>query len=129
MILTKNFRKQEFESRDGADMPQSVFKNIQEVADNLQVLRDYLGVPIHINSAYRSPKHNKNIGGKSKSYHLKGMAVDISVKHHSPRKVRRAILKLIRIGGMKEGGIGLYNGFVHYDIRGYKARWNNSTIF
>jgi len=25
---------------------------------------------------------------------------------------------------MKEGGLGLYNTFVHYDIRGTKARWD-----
>jgi len=24
---------------------------------------------------------------------------------------------------MTEGGIGIYKGFVHYDIRGTKARW------
>ena len=30
---------------------------------------------------------------------------------------------------MKEGGVGLYNGFVHYDIRGTKARWDNSSLF
>jgi len=32
---------------------------------------------------------------------------------------------LIRAGKMKEGGVGLYvsQGFVHYDIRGTRARW------
>lgn len=127
--MTKNFRKQEFESRDGADMPIFAYDNLKIVVGNLQVLRDYLGVPIHINSGYRSPRHNQKIGGVRNSYHTKGMAVDISVKNLSPRKVRRAILRLIKVGAMKEGGIGLYNGFVHYDIRGTKARWNKTTLF
>jgi hypothetical protein len=25
---------------------------------------------------------------------------------------------------MLQGGLGLYDSFVHYDIRGTKARWN-----
>jgi hypothetical protein len=28
---------------------------------------------------------------------------------------------------MKEGGLGLYNSWVHYDIRGKKIRWDKST--
>ena len=33
------------------------------------------------------------------------------------------IEKLIKEGKMKQGGIGIYKGFIHYDIRGTKARW------
>jgi len=25
---------------------------------------------------------------------------------------------------MKQGGLGLYDSFVHYDVRGVKARWD-----
>ncbi|GAA3623273.1 hypothetical protein GCM10022397_06230 [Flavivirga jejuensis] len=53
MRLTTNFSKMEFDSRDGAVMPDSIIKNIKELAKNLQVVRDYLGEPIHINSGYR----------------------------------------------------------------------------
>lgn len=129
MKLTKNFSLNEFSSRDGSQMGSVARNNIQILAENLQRLRDYLGVPIHISSGYRSYSHNKAVGGKKNSFHLKGMAADIVVKNMKPKKVRKAILKLIKVGGMSEGGIGIYNGFVHYDIRGYQARWNNTTLF
>lgn len=129
MKLTKNFSKQEFESKDGALMGTVALHNVKKLAENLQRLRDFLGVPIHINSGYRSFEHNKRIGGRKGSFHVKGMAADIAVKNMKPKKVRKAILELIKVGGMSEGGIGLYNGFVHYDIRGVKARWDESTLF
>ena len=58
MKLTKNFSKREFDSKDGYVMPLEVFKNVQKLAENLQVLRDELQAPITINSGYRSLKHN-----------------------------------------------------------------------
>ncbi len=128
MKLTKNFSKQEFESKDGSIMGSVALNNVKKLAENLQVIRDYVGEPIHINSGYRSIKHNENVGGKKGSYHLRGMAADITVKNISPRRLRRIIKQLVNVGRIKQGGIGLYNGFVHYDIRGVKSRWNNSTI-
>ncbi|MCK0199121.1 YcbK family protein [Ornithobacterium rhinotracheale] len=121
--LTKNFDFNEFESHDGAKMPESVRKNIRELAKNLEVLRKYFNEPIHINSGYRSDKHNRLIGGKPKSKHLIGQAADIVVNGKKPSEVADAIEKLISQGKMKQGGLGRYNTFTHYDIRGYKARW------
>ena len=48
----------------------------------------------------------------------------MQVKGMSPKDVYASIERLIELGEMKEGGLGLYNTFVHYDIRGTKARWN-----
>jgi uncharacterized protein YcbK (DUF882 family) len=129
MKLTENFNIIEFQSKDGSEMPEHVIHNIKELAENLQVLRDYIGSPIHINSAYRSPAHNAKIGGVKNSFHTKGKAADITVKGYTPRKLARIILKLIGEGKMSQGGLGLYNGFIHYDIRGTKARWNNSSWY
>ena len=44
-----------------------------------------------------------------------------------PKKVYEAIEKLIDKGLMLEGGLGLYDTFVHYDIRGTQARWDKTT--
>lgn len=124
MELTKNFDTHEFESKDGLSTPKNLMPNIQELADNLQVLRDYLGLPININSGYRSPSHNRSIGGVKNSQHVQGKASDITVPGKSPKEVHQAIKNLIAEGKMKQGGLGLYSTFVHYDIRGTKARWN-----
>lgn len=123
MILTKNFSKKEFESKDGAEMPDEVFENIKELATNLQVLRDELKAPISINSGYRSPKHNFNIGGVSRSQHLTGKASDIVVDGYTPQEVAIVIEELIKAGKMKQGGLKAYQSFVHYDIRATKSRW------
>lgn len=121
--LTKNFKLREFKCKDGHQVPERYLKNATELAKNLQVLRDSFKKPMKINSAYRTPKHNKRIGGKSNSQHLYAKAADIEVEGKNPATVKKRILKLIKDGKMKQGGIGLYNTFVHYDIRGKKARW------
>ena len=122
-MMTKDFHISEFESRDGSKMPNRVLINIIELAKNLQIIRNYITKPLHINSGYRSPEHNKKIGGVENSKHTLGLAADISVKGLSPKKLARIIRRLIHKGEIKQGGLGLYHGFVHYDIRGHKARW------
>jgi hypothetical protein len=42
-----------------------------------------------------------------------------------PVEVFAIIEDLIDRGDMLQGGLGLYNTFVHYDIRKTKARWTN----
>ena len=124
MRLTKNFTQREFRSKDGAKMPLDVLDNIKELACNLQVLRDLLGESIKINSGYRSEAHNKAIGGVKSSKHTKGLAADIRVKGLETDDLYLLIESLIKQGDMQEGGLGVYDTFVHYDIRGKRARWN-----
>jgi uncharacterized protein YcbK (DUF882 family) len=64
MKLTKNFWLSEFESNDGAEMPENVFKNINILAEQLQELRDIVCVPIKVTSGYRSPEHNNRYTGR-----------------------------------------------------------------
>lgn len=123
-MITKNFSKSEFDSKDGAEMPLEVEINIVKLACNLQRLRDVLSAPITINSGYRSPAHNKNVGGASNSQHLYGKASDIVVKGMTPVRVANEIERLILSGEMLQGGLGIYDTFVHYDIRKTKARWD-----
>lgn len=124
MQLTKNFNIAEFNCHDGTPVPKELIQNVQLLANNLQVLRDYLGEPIKVNSGYRTPAYNAKLEGSAKnSQHLQAKAADIVVKNKSPRKLHAIIKKLIDEGKMKQGGLGLYPGFVHYDVRGRKARW------
>lgn len=58
----------------------------QQAVDNLHRLveqtldpaRQLLGIPIIVNSGYRSPRLNKAVGGAPRSYHLQGRAADIT---------------------------------------------------
>jgi hypothetical protein len=124
--LTTNFNLSEFASKDGSETPPQVLDNIKRLAKNLQVLRDAAGAPISLTSGYRSPKHNAKVGGVSNSQHVQGTAADIQIPGMSPRKVHALIEQLIADGKMDQGGLGLYvrQGFVHYDVRGTRARWS-----
>ena len=124
--MTKNFKIKEFECKCGCDMPLEVYENIIKLASQLQFLRDYTCRPITINSAYRCPEHNAKVGGSKTSQHLLGKAADITIQSLKPAEVYALIEELIDMGHLLQGGLGLYEekGFVHYDIRKTKARWN-----
>lgn len=123
MRLTENFNLIEFACKDGTQVPDNLICNVQTLAENLQVLRDHLGEPVRLNSGYRTPTYNKRIGGAKNSQHVLAKAADITVKSKTPRQLATIIEKLIASGKMKQGGIGIYPGFTHYDVRGVKARW------
>lgn len=121
--MVKNFTIEELKCKDGTQVPYELMDNAFKLMENLQVLRDYLGEPVRINSGYRSPAYNKRIGGVRNSQHLMARAADITVKSKTPRQLKAIIEKLIKEGKMHNGGIGLYPGFVHYDVRPKPARW------
>ena len=123
MKLTKDFNRSEFDCNDGSEMPKEVLLNIQKLANQLQALRDSLGVSITVNSAYRSPSYNKKIGGVSNSQHVLGKAADITAKGYTPAQVYARIEQLIKSGDMLQGGLGSYSSFTHYDTRKTRARW------
>jgi hypothetical protein len=87
--------------------------------DKLQALRTKLGKPMIVNSGYRSPKHNKAVGGASNSMHMQGIAFDVRMDNHDPETYIAAALAV----GFK--GIGTYpkQNFVHVDARTSRASW------
>jgi len=123
MQLSKNFTQKEFNSKDGASMPDEVLRNIQLLSEQLQIIRDYTGKSITINSGYRSPEHNASIGGVSNSQHVLGKAADIVIDGMSPADTYALIEYLKDKGVIKIGGLGSYNTFTHVDIREKTARW------
>jgi hypothetical protein len=81
--LSEHFSLEEMTSsevaiRKGIDNTPSaeVVANLTELAMALEKVRSLLGVPMHINSAYRSPKANAAVGGSSTSAHMTGQAAD-----------------------------------------------------
>lgn len=127
-MITKNFSKSEFDSKDGAQMPDNILVNVVKLACNLQRLRDAIGKPIIINSGYRSEAHNRKVGGSPNSQHLLGKAADIRVSGMTSGQIANEIEKLILKGEMLQGGLGIYDTFAHYDIRKTQARWDYRTL-
>lgn len=113
--VSNNFRVREFACQDGTD-PVFIDRGLVSI---LQKIRDHFDRPVYINSGYRTPAHNERVGGAKYSQHLYGMAADISVSYVNPEEVAKFADTLMP----NSGGVGLYNDFVHIDIRTVKARW------
>ncbi len=127
MNLSEHFTLDEL-NKHKFDLPDEVLDNLKMLAVQLEIVRAHFNVPVTINSGYRNLEYNRNIGSKDTSQHVKGTAADIVIKGISPDEVADAIEFLINSGMLKEGGVGRYNTFTHYDIRGSRARWNYKTI-
>jgi len=80
-------------------------------------LRNLVREPIYINSGFRCIKENKKVSGVDKSYHLFGMAADISLRS----KRLMDIAEFAHSVGFK--GIGVYKNFLHLDVREYQSHW------
>ena len=114
--LSTNFKVNEFACSDGSDV---VFIS-PDLVKILQQIRDHFKAPVTINSGYRTVTKNKAVGGAAYSQHLYGLAADITVKGFSPTVVAAYAESLLP----GKGGIGIYNTFVHVDVRSTKSRWN-----
>ena len=111
-----NFKVNEFACTDGSD-PVFIAPELVKV---LQKIRNHFGKPVTINSGYRTVTKNKAVGGATYSQHLYGTAADITVKGVAPAKVA-AYAETLLVG---KGGIGIYDSFVHIDVREVRSRWN-----
>ena len=89
--------------------------------DALQKFRYFVKAPVIINSAYRSEKHNKAVGGSPKSQHLLGKAFDIRI---TDKLDRATIHKAAKDAGFR--GIGDYDNFCHIDT-GQSRYWDLRT--
>jgi uncharacterized protein YcbK (DUF882 family) len=127
MKLTEHFDLSEFESNDGATTPLNAIENLKVLAKSLEELRKFLDCTIYVNSGYRSPEWNRHIGGVHNSMHIYGKAADLRTNEFTPKQLYKVIDELIMTGWMDEGGLGLYDTFVHYDNRGERVRWDRTT--
>jgi uncharacterized protein YcbK (DUF882 family) len=141
--ISSHFTWKEFACHDGSPVPDFLRHNVTSLCQNLEIIRSVWNVPIVIFSGFRTKEYNRKLHEKDHSVslisqHLLGKAADISVCkisrdegkiHLAPisEEVYFAIEKLIEEGKISEGGLGLYSNFVHYDIRGIKARWDFSN--
>lgn len=124
---------QELGCKDGTAYPKAFILDgrAARLAAVFEIIRQACGhVPIAILSAYRTPAHNRSIGGARNSQHLEGRALDLR-----PPKGWTIERFYALIVGLAQGdvpdirGIGKYATFVHVDIRPTTllARWNGGA--
>lgn len=95
--------------------------------------KGYNDSALFVKNGHRHPAYNAYKGGVPQSYHMQGSAIDIQVGdvnrngivNAADKKIILDILEHKIIGS--SGGLGLYpkSDVVHFDTRGYKARWNS----
>ena len=92
----------------------------QSLVDLLENVRTHYGKPVHINSGYRTVSYNAGLKNSSpKSQHCNGLACDFWVEGVAPAEVYKYCESLLG----NHGGLGLYDSFVHMDVRAAKSRW------
>lgn len=101
------FRFDEFVEEEGGFIE-------SELVLKVEALRGWCGFPLVITSGYRSVRRNEEAGGTPNSFHLRGMAVDISTRSFSPPMLYRFIKGAFCVGF---SGIIVYPFHVHLDIR------------
>ncbi|MGB0774576.1 MAG: YcbK family protein [Akkermansiaceae bacterium] len=103
--------------------PRSTWKKMGPTLKVIDRMASEMGAPVKaIISAYRSPRYNRAVGGKSKSYHMSNQATDVVFHGVSPWHVA-SVARFLRKKRKFEGGVGRYSGFVHVDTRGYNVDW------
>lgn len=111
-VPTRDWRWKNFSPAEIACRGTGQLKLHPEAMDKLQALRDRLGKPLIVRSAYRSTEHNRAVGGAKASKHMQGTAFDISMANHDPVAFEAAARE---VGFL---GFGYYprSGFMHIDL-------------
>ena len=110
--ITRNFSRHEFACKCGCGLD-VIDLNL---VNRLQVVRDILNTPIIIHSGVRCAEHNRDVGGKPRSLHLAGKAIDWAVDDLDLMSYAAKLLY------NWSGGYHQYETFFHCDI-GRKRRW------
>lgn len=112
--IGKHFKVNEFACKDRSPV---VFID-EYLWTVLDILRTKIEKPVIITSGYRTPTHNKEVGGAKYSYHMRGMAADIRVKDMTAKDIAKELDKIVP----NECGIIVYKSWVHFDVRKSKYR-------
>jgi len=100
----------------------SIKNAIVSFAAELDKVRAAWGSGIAINSWYRPPDVNREVGGVSNSQHIQGSAADIRPTNGNTNGLQSWL-----DGGLWSNralGYGASRGFVHIDMRSGRIRWN-----
>lgn len=120
--ITEHFKLREFaNSMDG----NAIIINAQSVKfyNSLEIFRKWYNRPMNITSGYRTAAFNKEVGGVSNSFHLKGLAADFllpadyfrmdpSRRNMFITNIKLKWYEICRSAG-EQGSVIIYNGWIH----------------
>lgn len=114
--LSANFVVREFACKDGTD---KVLIDL-DLVKVLQKIREKLGVPITINSGYRTASHNAKVNGAPNSLHLQGRAADIVAMGKTTLEIAACAESVGAHGILRY----ITDNFVHVDTRDNPGFYN-----
>lgn len=124
-LLSPNFSRAEAASKDGVSIPPELRAPAQRQAFHMERVRHQVGdQSITVLSWYRSPAHNRAVGGATSSQHLKARACDVDSGTINRIGESRYNLATGRV--FRNGGIGFDRATGqnrHVDSRRGPARW------
>lgn len=118
--ITQNFKYYEIFSGDrklgknSIEPPEEYMENLYACIEQLQFIRNIIQKPIIITSAYRTSEWNRACDGTSKSYHLKGLAIDSRAIGMTLFEYYSILLRHTIFNGY---GYYRWKNFVHSDLR------------
>ena len=110
MKLTDHFTKEEFDCQCGCGNGDIVIS--ENLVFELECVRIHYGKPMRINSGIRCLSHNRKIGSRDTSSHIKGLAVDIGCRDMGTRL--ELVKHLLRDGEFTR--VGINKDFIHVDV-------------
>jgi uncharacterized protein YcbK (DUF882 family) len=108
--LTEHFTKEEFDCQCGCGNGDIVIS--ENLVFELECVRVHYGKPMRINSGIRCLSHNRKIGSRDTSSHIKGLAVDIGCRDMGTRLI--LVKHLLRDGEFTR--VGFHREFIHVDV-------------
>lgn len=126
------FTIDEFRCHSGESYPEEWANDrLQSLCDVLDAIRSAWGGPLHVVCGYRTHEYNARLAAKSSgvaqnSQHVQGRAADVRPRDPTPMNVKRLhdLVKGMHSRGElpKMGGLGVYPGWIHVDVRAHQPR-------
>jgi uncharacterized protein YcbK (DUF882 family) len=129
--LSTHFVIEEFDCKDGTQVKSREYKGLEYLCRQfLEPMRAKFGA-CTVHSGYRTRRWNNRVGGEPNSFHIypihdgNDQAADVSFVNGNPNQWGAFANNIRKIKRRGRGGIGIYpaQGFVHVDIRDFKADW------
>lgn len=118
--ISPHFGVWEFKCKDNS----RVIVLDKALVELLEIIRLHYNKPLHINSGYRTVQYNASLKNSSpQSQHILGKAADIWLNDISPKQ----LYSWLDSSYPNSLGIGIYDTFVHVDVREGKSRWDYRT--
>ena len=106
--LTEHFTKEEFDCQCGCGNGDIVIS--EKLVWELECVRVHYGKPMRITSGIRCLSHNRNIGSRDTSSHIKCLAADVGCVNMDDRhKMLSIFLKYFK-------RVGVHKEFIHVDV-------------